>query len=392
MLGASFALIVNIMIAALFAASFMFVALTNPADRRALWFAASYLLGMVAPLSLFVIPFSPWPNFFGALNYVGFCAGLFLMTASLARFYDRGPSWSAVAALYCAALFSGATIAEWPQDNLAFNLVYQTPYAFASACCGWIILLASRRGPLEIALAGLYGLIAAHFIAKPFFATAFGVGRTPSEYVASSYAIASQSATGVLLIAAGLLTLLLVAQAAIGEARRAAEIDQLTGLLNRRGFDLACAPRLASAQAERDPTTVVLLDLDHFKRVNDQFGHAVGDEVLQYFAALLRLTTPDGALAGRLGGEEFVIFLAGAPLAQGRRVAEMIRLAAALHVTPRLPPITVSIGVAEIAADETFSHAMRRADEALYRAKTLGRDRVCVARATRREKVPLPRE
>ncbi|HEY8066769.1 MAG TPA: GGDEF domain-containing protein [Methylosinus sp.] len=380
MLGASFALIVNIMIAALFAASFIFVALANPADRRALWFAASYLLGMVAPLSLFVTPFSPWPNFFGALNYVGFCAGLFLMTASLARFYGRGPRWSAVAALYCAALLSGATIAEWPQDNLAFNLVYQTPYALASACCGWIILLASRRGQLEITLAGLYGLIAAHFLAKPFFATAFGVGRTPSEYVASSYAIASQSATGVLLIAAGLLTLLIVAQEAIAEARRAAETDQLTGLLNRRGFDVACAPRLASAQAGRDPTTVILLDLDHFKRVNDRFGHAVGDEVLRYFAALLRLTTPEDALAGRMGGEEFVIFLAGAPIAQGRRVAETIRQAAALHATPRLPPITVSIGVAEIAADETFSHAMRRADQALYRAKTLGRDRVCIAR------------
>ncbi|ATQ70439.1 MULTISPECIES: GGDEF domain-containing protein [Methylosinus] len=392
MLGASFALIVNIMIAALFAASFIFVALTNPAGRRALWFAASYMLGMLAPVSLFVIPFSPWPNFFGALNYVGFCAGLFLMTGSLARFYDRGPRWSVVGGLYCAALSSGAMIAEWPQNNLAFNLVYQTPYAFACACSGWIILLASRRGALEIALAGLYGLIAAHFLVKPFFAAAFGVGRTPSEYVASSYAIASQSATGVLLIAAGLLTLLIVAQKAIAEARRAAETDQLTGLLNRRGFDLACASRLASAKAGRDPTTVVLLDLDHFKRVNDRFGHAVGDDVLRYFAALLRLTTPEGALAGRMGGEEFVVFLHGAPLARGRRVAETIRRAAALHVTPRLPPITVSIGVAEIAADETFSHAMRRADEALYRAKTLGRNRVCIARAKRARSIPLPNE
>ncbi|MBU3890664.1 GGDEF domain-containing protein [Methylosinus sporium] len=380
MLGASYALIVNIMIAALFAASFAFVALANPADRRALWFAASYMLGMVAPLSLFVIRFGLWPDFFGALNYVGFCAGLFLMTASLARFYDRGPRWSAVAGLYCAALLSGAAIGEWPQDSLAFNLVYQTPYALATACCGWIILLASRRGALEIALAGLYGVIAAHFIAKPFFATAYGVGRTSSEYVASSYAIVSQSVTGVLLIAAGLLTLLLVAQRAISEARRAAETDQLTGLLNRRGFDLACAPLLARVRAEGDPATVALVDLDHFKRINDRFGHAVGDEVLRYFAALLRLTTPEGALVGRLGGEEFVVFLDGAPRAQGRRVAEMIRQAAALHVTPRLPPITVSIGVAEIAEDETFFQAMRRADEALYRAKTLGRDRVCVAR------------
>ncbi len=74
--------------------------------------------------------------------------------------------------------------------------------------------------------------------------------------------------------------------------------------------------RLASAQAGRDPTTIILLDLDHFKRVNDRFGHAVGDEVLRYFAALLRLTTPEDALAGRMGGEEFVIFLADAPLTQ----------------------------------------------------------------------------
>jgi diguanylate cyclase (GGDEF)-like protein len=378
--GASFALLVNIMVAALFAASFAIIARASPSARSALWFSASYGVGMLTPLSLLAIPFAPWPTALGALNYVAFSAALLMMAGALAVFYGRRPRWSVLGAMYGASLAVGWLISGERQDTLSFNLAYQAPFAIATATSAWIILRAGRRTPLEVGLACLYGLAAAHFTLKPFVAVAYGVGRTPSEYVASSYAIASQSATGVLLIAAGLLTLLIVAQGAIAEARRASETDQLTGLLNRRGFDLHCESRSARARHGGDRAAVMLLDLDHFKQINDRFGHAIGDEALRDFAALLTLTAPREALVGRMGGEEFVVFLDGATLETGRRAAETILRAAALRVSPRLPPITVSIGVAEILPEEDLPHAMRRADEALYRAKETGRNRVCVAR------------
>lgn len=376
MYGATFALVVNTLVAGLFAASFTVIALANPSSRRALWFAASYAVGMLTPFSLLVMPYSQRPFVYGALNYASFSGGLFLMTGALASFYGKRPRWLLVAWLFGASLANGWMISGWPSDTLFYNLDYQMPFIVAVALSGGVILSASRAA-LDLALAGMYGLLAVHFVIKSFLAVSFGVGRFPDGYVGSIYALISQSATGVLLIGTGLLTLLIVAQSAIADARRAAETDQLTGLLNRRGFDLHCARRLARARSQGDPASVMILDLDHFKRINDQFGHPTGDEVLRAFAASLRRVLPPSAVVGRMGGEEFVVFLNGARLETVQTIAETIR--GATSVIEHLPPITVSIGVAGVMSGETFSDAMRRADKALYEAKETGRNKVCIA-------------
>lgn len=157
------------------------------------------------------------------------------------------------------------------------------------------------------------------------------------------------------------------------ELRELASTDVLTGLPNRRQFML---------QLE---ASVLMLDLDHFKRVNDQHGHAVGDSLLRHFARLLREELRATDTAGRMGGEEFAVILPGSNLAAAQTFAQRLcdRLAAEpLAVGPTRVEATVSIGIAAIAAsDATPDAVLLRADEALYRAKTEGRNRVQLAGA-----------
>ena len=158
-------------------------------------------------------------------------------------------------------------------------------------------------------------------------------------------------------------------------------VDQLTGLNNRRYFDTHM-PRLIEAAAGRNrPLCVMILDIDHFKAVNDTHGHDVGDEVLQIFASRLKAAVRDVDLLCRLGGEEFIIAMPEIPLRVGALVAERLRLAIAsipfmLASNGRDLDITVSIGLAERSTETSISALLKRADLALYRSKTLGRNQV----------------
>jgi len=126
----------------------------------------------------------------------------------------------------------------------------------------------------------------------------------------------------------------------------------------------------------------VIADLDHFKSINDSFGHASGDRVIEAFAGFLRDAAADHHVAGRVGGEEFAIILPGTNLAAARLFAEGTRSAFGALPVDGLPPehrCTASFGVAECHQGEGFSDLMRRADEALYQAKNGGRDCVRVS-------------
>jgi diguanylate cyclase (GGDEF)-like protein len=189
----------------------------------------------------------------------------------------------------------------------------------------------------------------------------------------------SQSTSGMLTLAAGLLLLLIVAQKAISESQLASETDPLSGLTNRRGFDRLADAALARAERAGLPMAVALFDLDHFKRVNDTFGHATGDGVIAGFAATLRATAPGAAVTARQGGEEFVMLIEGATAETAWLAAEAIRIRTAAGLGPDLPAMTVSAGVAQRRPGESLSDLLRRADQATYQAKHTGRDRICLA-------------
>lgn len=179
-----------------------------------------------------------------------------------------------------------------------------------------------------------------------------------------------------------------------GELRHktAALIDPLTGLANRRAF-LHEADAVAQRRAKgNEPLSVILADLDRFKTVNDEFGHAIGDRVLQVFADTIRRTLRAHDVSGRLGGEEFAFMLPGASVQDAAQVAERIRLRfadAALTIGTHAVASTVSIGVASTSAPmANVADLLATADRALYRAKAEGRDRVVVIDCDRAEETP----
>jgi two-component system cell cycle response regulator len=157
--------------------------------------------------------------------------------------------------------------------------------------------------------------------------------------------------------------------------------DPLTGLNNRRFLESHLPTMIDNARVRRSPLTLMILDIDHFKRVNDTFGHDAGDEVLKAFADRLRGIIRGGDLLCRLGGEEFVIVMPGVNIAAATRIAERARLAIEeeaflVSKATRSLNVTTSIGLAE-QRDHTDSHELyHRADQALYRSKAEGRNRV----------------
>jgi diguanylate cyclase (GGDEF)-like protein len=166
------------------------------------------------------------------------------------------------------------------------------------------------------------------------------------------------------------------------ELARAANCDALTGLSNRHAVALL-DPELRRITAHDKPVSVVMLDIDHFKHINDQHGHPAGDQVLRLVARLLQATVRQTDTVARWGGEEFVVCLPGTDLPMALAVAEKLRhnlaaedLALAPGLTTR---VTASLGVAELQAGESVVQGITRADQALYAAKHGGRDRVQAA-------------
>jgi diguanylate cyclase (GGDEF)-like protein len=161
-----------------------------------------------------------------------------------------------------------------------------------------------------------------------------------------------------------------------------ASTDPLTGLHNRRTFFELSAERFAAAVRGDAPTAAIMLDIDHFKRVNDTHGHAVGDDVIKEVAARLRGVLRRDDLLGRYGGEEFVLLLPGTSAADAAYLAERLRHTVAdTPIATRTGPlqVTVSVGATQLqAADSIVEDALARADEALYRAKQGGRNQVVV--------------
>lgn len=160
--------------------------------------------------------------------------------------------------------------------------------------------------------------------------------------------------------------------------------DGLTGLANHRHFQQTLSVALAQAYLEGEPLALILFDIDHFKGVNDTYGHLFGDLVLRELAYLLRRELPEDALAARYGGEEFVVVLRGDTARHAEEVAERVRAAVAEHQVfdftsgTRLS-VTISCGVAQYELGQGKSRLVARADEALYASKHGGRNRVTVS-------------
>lgn len=152
--------------------------------------------------------------------------------------------------------------------------------------------------------------------------------------------------------------------------------DALTGLLNRRAFNLAMEHAVAAAATNPATLAMAIIDIDHFKAINDLRGHPAGDAALVTIAHALRVQIQEGATIARFGGEEFAVVLPGRNIEQALQACERMR--AAIEELPQDMPLTVSVGVAAFRVGDCVGDLYARADKALYAAKHAGRNRVVI--------------
>ena len=165
----------------------------------------------------------------------------------------------------------------------------------------------------------------------------------------------------------------------ISQLHGQARTDTLTGLFNRRGFEERASVELARARRDGQPITVVAFDIDHFKHINDEFGHDVGDRVLARMGSALAANTRDIDVGARFGGDEFVVLLPASESAGADAFAQRVRLALADGDGRGLVHVHVSAGIAFANAPRDIEALLRSADAALYAAKRAGRDQTSIA-------------
>lgn len=166
------------------------------------------------------------------------------------------------------------------------------------------------------------------------------------------------------------------------QAHQTAKTDALTGLFNRGAFDQKLDEHIETHKQNDNELCLLILDLDHFKQVNDTFGHQVGDNVLRYTANLMKQHIAEHHCAARYGGEEMAIIMPNTPFNKAMEIAEKIRSSLALHPLKRkdgngsIGKVTVSIGVSGFRVNDSTESLIERADQAMYRAKNNGRNQV----------------
>jgi diguanylate cyclase (GGDEF)-like protein len=159
--------------------------------------------------------------------------------------------------------------------------------------------------------------------------------------------------------------------------KRLVNNDPLTGISNRRHFEDTAEKAMAFSRRQSLPLSIIMADIDHFRRLNDRYGHAVGDEALVAFARMLSRSCRFEDMVARHGGEEFIVMLPGTPLVPARAIAERLREnTEKLSIAGLEDGIRASFGVTEFLADETLEEMIARVDQALDRAKSRGRNRV----------------
>lgn len=344
------------------------------------WWAAGLLLNGLSLATFAVVVPPAWDSLFTVINHLSLAAASICFLIGFWRFGRQPPMPWLIGVLILLPLL-GLLAWEFVLPNARHRVLTS---AFAQVLYLLFLLQhlgRSQRSEIALIYRRLRYVVAVYLVV---FVWSYGslagllptTARLDSGYHRTLFSVAS------LLFMLSLAVSCLALQFALLAARNAdlAMLDWLTGLSNRRGFLSAIHARgLYDADPDR-PLSVLAIDIDLFKAINDRHGHASGDRVLQAVSAALRSATKPGDLLARMGGEEFIVVMPGVAGAVARRCGERIRAAVARSdarsETGLRLGCTVSIGVAVQRPGEALSQTMVRADEALYRAKREGRDRL----------------
>jgi diguanylate cyclase (GGDEF)-like protein len=251
--------------------------------------------------------------------------------------------------------------------NVGFGLLFCfAALRIRSACTG------RRIDTLLFVVLLLFGL---HFLPRTVLSLGAQSPQGPLAFADSAFWQLLQLSLAIFSVSLAIILLVAIAADAIEEVRHEGDKDWLTGVYNRRGFE---ARARAHYRDSRASAVLIICDVDHFKRINDAHGHHGGDVVLQKVARILNQSLRSGDVLGRIGGEEFAIFLpatdhrVAVQCAEGARVA----IADSVHGPDTATPVTISLGLAQTKSDEAWESLFRRADEKLYQAKRAGRNQV----------------
>jgi diguanylate cyclase (GGDEF)-like protein len=371
--------LLNPVLALVLSGLFLKLWLERPAHRHILFFFTGYLSYAAA----FGFQAMDWPFGYPAN---GLLSNLFLLYAYIAVIHGimlrRGHSTPFIALGVLGALgFAGQFWFAVVQPDISGRI-----YA-VNFCYGAMMLVAAagihafrNKAPVERALFAMALTIGLYsFVRTIGISLAEGHIVDRAQYVGSlTWLVLNFSAAFFALLFALTLVYMVVLDA-MRDLRAESMTDLLSGLLNRRGFEEHGRKALAHTDGIGVPAVLLICDIDHFKSVNDRFGHACGDHVIAAFGRCLSDAAGAEHVTARIGGEEFAVVLTGANLKTGRLFAEAVRNACSTLMVPEMPEdytVTASFGVAEKQAGEDLTSLMRRADAALYEAKRRGRDRV----------------
>ncbi len=378
MSGAGFLMAANFFIAQCFCFFFLAVSVRSRNRIAARWFAGTFAVSSLSIVFEFLLANFPPPRLWTVLAFASILGGAFMLRVGIGHLYGLQANRRHLAALFSGFVLFNYVIYDLPRGTLVHAFTYQAPLAIAVAMSAWAVSRARAAAFVDRMLVVLLVMTSVHFPLKAAIAVHAGSGSVASDYLSSRFALYSQSIGAVLIVTIGLVLLCVLVLEIMADEKANAEVDVLSGVLNRRGFD----NRVDALIARQGPHSIVLCDLDRFKSVNDTYGHQGGDAVIRAFGEMLKAAAPTGALVARIGGEEFVIFLPLTGKDAALLFAHALRAARAVSPVPGLPEalrVTSSFGVAEVGPNEPLRFAMRRADDALYAAKNAGRD--CVREA-----------
>lgn len=307
-------------------------------------------------------------------------AGALLYFAGCAKFLGRSPMWPVLGtaqAVLMAAILGWTYIDDDTRARVLVSSVFHAAVLLATAVLILRHMPAKRRRYNYWLTAGLAVFFAlAHTVRGAIWATVGGGMDllAPTPFNAALLTLGAVVMPGMTMGA-----VMMIHDALLATAEDAANRDYLTGAVSRKHFDALARVEIARARARNWPLSLVIIDLDHFKHINDTHGHAGGDTVLREFVRLVRDNLRDGDVFGRMGGEEFSILLPGTDTPGAIRIADRLRTQASRHLVAGpfgVCHYTISGGIATWHEGETLDKLCVRADRALYAAKISGRNLV----------------
>nr|CAD6437898.1 GGDEF domain-containing protein [Rhizobium sp. Q54] len=341
-----------------------------------LWVAAGFAVASLSAVFELLVAYTSFSQTSALGAFAAVIAGMTLLRVGVGELYGRPLNkWIGIAFVLVTAIGSHL-IYDLPRSSALHALLYQAPFALAVLSSAFAVLSSRKRLAVDKFLGGLMIVTGFHFLAKAGLIVLVGTGATAVDYIHTNYALISQSATAVLMVAVGLALLAVLVLEIMADQQSESDQDALSGVANRRGFERRVRSLLE--ESREGLHAVIICDLDQFKGINDTYGHHVGDLVIQAFGKILRNYAPATSAIGRIGGEEFAVFLPSTPADVALSLAQTLRKATTtienLPVTP-----TASFGVASLASAPELQEAFRRADMALYEAKNAGRNKVKLA-------------